>query len=83
MAPARNSAAAPLQPGGPATLGSTSGPTSDELRVVSTHVLQAGVCKSAETVVNMGADWDAQKGKAGGQRSLGTLVEEKEEGVRV
>ncbi|KAK2194080.1 hypothetical protein NP493_2g01030 [Ridgeia piscesae] len=27
----------------------------------------------------MGADWDAQKGKAGGQRSLGTLVEEKEE----
>ena len=80
MAPARNSAAAPLHPGSP---GPTSGPISDELRVVSTQVLQSGVCKSAETVVNMGADWDAQKGKVDGQRSLGTLVEEKEEGVRV
>ena len=83
MAPARNSAAAPSHPGSTAALGSTSGPTSDELRVVSTQVLQSDVCKSAETVVNMGAEWDAQKGKIEGSRSLGTLVEEKEEGVRV
>ena len=77
---ARDAAAAPLEQGRPQTFDHATGGQQQE---VATRVQQLGLSRSAETVVNIGAEWDVQKNKVEGQHPLGILVEEKEEGVRV